>query len=183
MSILKIKGTKSEKNLLEAFAGESQARNRYTYYAARAHQEGYEETAKLFERMANNEKEHAKVWFNLLGGVKDTDEHLMDAAAGENSEWRSMYPGFAKEAREEGLEELALLFERVAAIEQMHEKTFLKEFGRIKSGIEIQDDDVLERRQVYRCQFCGQIHELSEGEPPAVCPLCQAIGAFHLETI
>lgn len=178
---MKIKGTQSEKNLLTAFAGESQARNKYTYYAARAEEEGCHETAELFENMAKNETEHAKVWFKLLFGIKDTDEHLMDAASGEHSEWRSMYPEFAKTAREEGLEELAQLFERVAAVEQLHEMTFLKEFGRVKMGAAA--PETAPPRKVYRCAFCGQLHEIADGEPPAVCPLCQAIGSFQLTEI
>lgn len=179
---MKIKGTQSEKNLLAAFAGESQARNKYTYYAARAREEGHEDIADLFEQMARNEMEHAKVWFDLLFGIKDTDEHLLDAASGENGEWRTMYPGFAEQAREEGLLELAELFDRVASIEKTHEMTFLKEFGHLKMGTTEQTGGP-PPRQVYRCAFCGQIHEIEEGTPPAVCPFCKAIGAFQLVTI
>lgn len=178
---MRIKGTQSEKNLLTAFAGESQARNKYTYYATRAHEEGFHETAELFEKMALNETEHAKVWFKLLYGMKDTDEHLMDAAAGEHGEWRGMYPEFAKVAREEGLEELAQLFERVAAVEQIHEMTFLKEYGRVKMGASA--PETAPPRQVYRCAFCGHVHEIADGTPPTVCPLCQAIGSFQLTEI
>lgn len=179
---MKLKGTQSEKNLAVAFSGESQARNKYTYYAARAKEEGLLSTAELFESMAKNEMEHAKVWFKLLFNIKDTDEHLMDAAAGEHGEWRSMYPEFAKTAREEGLEDLAQMFERVAAVEQLHEMTFLKEYGQLKMGGNL-PEDTTPPREVYRCVFCGHVHELSDGTPPAVCPLCQAIGSFQIAEI
>ena len=121
---MELKGTKTEKNLMEAFAGESMARNKYTYFASVAKKEGYEQLAAIFEETAGNEKEHAKIWFKLLhnGSVPDTATNLQDAATGENYEWTEMYPQFAREAREEGFEEIARLFEAVAKIEQEHEQ-------------------------------------------------------------
>ena len=123
-----LKGTKTEANLQAAFAGESQARNKYTYYASKAKKDGYVQIADLFEETANNEKEHAKIWFKLLhgGDIPTTEENLLDAAEGENYEWTDMYAGFAKEAREEGFTEIAVLFEKVAAIEKMHEERYRK---------------------------------------------------------
>ena len=122
-----LKGSKTEKNLMTAFAGESQARNKYTYYASKARKDGYVQIANIFEETANNEKEHAKMWFKLLnGGIGSTAENLRDAAAGENYEWTDMYASFAKEAREEGFEEIARQFEGVAAIEKEHEERYLK---------------------------------------------------------
>lgn len=177
---MQIKGTKSEQNILAAFAGESQARNKYTYFAERARAEGHSDTAELFDKMAENEKEHAKIWFKLLSGVGGTTENVQNAAAGENGEWQDMYPRFAKEAREEGLEMLAKMFEQVAGIEKTHEERFLKEYARLadKSGTA-----KIETRLVFRCMFCGYIHEVDGNEPPAVCPLCQAIGAFEMAEV
>ena len=139
---MELKGSKTEKNLMEAFAGESQARNKYTYYAAQAKKDGYVQISRIFEETANNEKEHAKIWFKLLHGGKiaDTLTNLEDAANGENYEWTDMYATFAKEAREEGFNDIALLFENVAKIEKDHEERYRKLFANIKDGIVFEKD-------------------------------------------
>ncbi len=162
-----LKGSKTEANLLTAFAGESQARNKYTYYASKAKKDGYEQIAELFTETANNEKEHAKIWFKLLhGGIGDTLDNLKDAAAGENYEWTDMYAGFAKEAREEGFTEIAALFEAVAQIEKEHEERYLKLAQNIK------DSTVFERPEIviWKCANCGHIHVGTKA--PDVCPVC-----------
>ncbi len=161
-----LKGTKTEQNLLAAFAGESQARNKYTYYASAAKKEGYEQIAAFFEETANNEKEHAKMWFKQLNGIGTTIENLEAAAGGENYEWTDMYPSFAKTAKEEGFDAIARLFERVAEIEKKHEeryKTLLKN---------IKDERVFKRDEstIWICRNCGHIHIGSE--PPKACPAC-----------
>jgi len=161
-----LKGTKTELNLLAAFAGESQARNKYTYYASAAKKEGYEQIAAFFEETANNEKEHAKMWFKQLNGIGTTIENLEAAAGGENYEWTDMYPSFAKTAKEEGFDAIARLFERVAEIEKKHEeryKTLLKN---------IKDERVFKRDEstIWICRNCGHIHIGSE--PPKACPAC-----------
>ena len=132
-----LKGTKTEANLMTAFAGESQARNKYTYYASKARKDGYVQIAKLFEETANNEKEHAKIWFKLLhgGAVPSTTENLLDAAEGENYEWTDMYANMAKDAHEEGFEEIAFLFEKVGAIEKHHEERYRKLLANIEGGL------------------------------------------------
>ena len=162
-----LKGSKTEANLLTAFAGGSQARNKYTYYASKAKKDGYEQIAELFTETANNEKEHAKIWFKLLhGGIGDTLDNLKDAAAGENYEWTDMYAGFAKEAREEGFTEIAALFEAVAQIEKEHEERYLKLAQNIK------DSTVFERPEIviWKCANCGHIHVGTKA--PDVCPVC-----------
>ena len=162
-----LKGSKTEANLLTAFAGESQARNKYTYNASKAKKDGYEQIAELFTETANNEKEHAKIWFKLLhGGIGDTLDNLKDAAAGENYEWTDMYAGFAKEAREEGFTEIAALFEAVAQIEKEHEERYLK------LAQNIQDGTVFERPEIviWKCANCGHIHVGTKA--PDVCPVC-----------
>ena len=162
-----LKGSKTEANLLTAFAGESQARNKYTYYASKAKKDGYEQIAELFTETANNEKEHAKIWFKLLhGGIGDTLDNLKDAAAGENYEWTDMYAGFAKEAREEGFTEIAALFEAVAQIEKEHEERYRK------LAQNIQDGTVFERPEIviWKCANCGHIHVGTKA--PDVCPVC-----------
>ena len=163
-----LKGTKTEANLLAAFAGESQARNKYTYYASKAKKEGYEQIAALFLETADNEKEHAKLWFKLLhdGDVPSTPENLKDAAAGENYEWTDMYATFAKEAREEGFEEIAALFDGVAAIEKEHEERYRKLLGNIDKGIVFSRDGDM----IWQCSNCGHIHVGKEA--PEVCPVC-----------
>jgi rubrerythrin len=170
---MNLKGTKSEANLMAAFAGESKARNKYTYYASKAKKEGYEQIAELFLETANNEKEHAKIWFKLLhDGIADTATNLKDAAAGENYEWTDMYAKFAEEAREEGFEELARLFEGVAEIEKAHEQRFLKLLENIETGRVFSREE----ERVWKCANCGHI---SKGkEAPKVCPVCSHPQAF-----
>ena len=162
-----IKGSKTEANLLAAFSGESQARNKYTYYASKARKDGYVQIANIFEETANNEKEHAKMWFKLLnGGIGDTLSNLKDAAAGENYEWTDMYAGFAKTAREEGFEEIARLFDGVAAIEKEHEARYKKLLANIEGDLVFsKDGDV-----VWQCSNCG--HICVGKKAPEVCPVC-----------
>lgn len=164
---MNLKGTKTEQNLLAAFAGESQARNKYTYYASKARKEGYTQIAALFEETANNEKEHAKIWFKLVtGGIGTTEENLKDAAAGENYEWTDMYAGFAKEAKEEGFDHIAHLFEEVAKIEKEHEERYLK----LLSNVEKSEVFKKEGEQQWICRNCGYIY--TGEEAPQVCPVC-----------
>ena len=162
-----LKGTKTEQNLMTAFAGESQARNKYTYYASKAKKDGYEQIAAIFEETANNEKEHAKMWFKLLhGGIPDTVANLADAAAGENYEWTDMYATFAKEAEDEGFDEIARQFRGVAAIEKTHEERYRKLLANIDGGIVFfRDGDA-----VWECRNCGHIHIGKMA--PEVCPVC-----------
>ena len=162
-----IKGSKTEANLLAAFSGESQARNKYTYYASKARKDGYVQIANIFEETANNEKEHAKMWFKLLnGGIGDTLSNLKDAAAGENYEWTDMYAGFAKTAREEGFDHIADLFESVAKIEKEHEERYLKLVQNIEGGLVFsKDGDV-----IWQCSNCG--HIVIGKQAPEVCPVC-----------
>ena len=162
-----LKGTKTEANLLAAFAGESQARNKYTYYASKAKKDGYVQIAALFEETAANEKEHAKIWFKLLhGGIGDTLDNLKDAASGEGYEWTDMYPTFAKEAREEGFTEIAALFEGVAAIEKEHEERYRKLIENIEGGLVFSRDG----DTIWQCSNCG--HIVVGGKAPEVCPVC-----------
>ncbi|MGN0329709.1 MAG: rubrerythrin [Kineothrix sp.] len=162
-----LKGTKTEANLMAAFAGESQARNKYSYYASKARSEGYVQIAALFEETANNEKEHAKMWFKLLhGGIGSTAENLKDAAEGENYEWTDMYAGFAKEAREEGFEEIARLFEGVAAIEKEHEERYRRLLANVEGGLVFSK----EGDTVWQCANCG--HICVGKQAPDVCPVC-----------
>ena len=176
-----MRGTESEKNLRAALSGESMARNKYTYYAMAARAEGYEEIAEEFERLALNEMQHAKLWFQYINGsCKSTAENLKDAANGEFEEWHSMYPAFAKKAREEGFEELAKKFEGVAAIERDHEMQFMMLCGKLLSGKERPAPEAAkaaepETRNGYRCIFCGAVFD----ERPDVCDVCQAIGSFE----
>ena len=162
-----LKGSKTEKNLMTAFAGESQARNKYTYYASKARKDGYVQIANIFEETANNEKEHAKIWFKLLnGGIGSTAENLRDAAAGENYEWTDMYASFAKEAREEGFEEIARQFEGVAAIEKEHEERYLKLLANVEGGLVFSRDEDM----IWQCSNCG--HVCVGKKAPEVCPVC-----------
>ena len=165
---MELKGSKTEKNLLAAFAGESQARNKYTYYASKAKKDGYEQIAAIFEETANNEKEHAKMWFKELHGgeVPGTLDNLLDAAAGENYEWTDMYDGFAKEAKEEGFDKIARLFEAVAKIEKEHEERYRRLIENIKN------DRVFNKEEsvVWICRNCGHIHVGKTA--PKVCPTC-----------
>ena len=162
-----LKGSKTEANLMTAFAGESQARNKYTYYASKAKKDGYVQIAAIFEETANNEKEHAKMWFKLLhGGIGDTVDNLKDAAAGENYEWTDMYAGLAKTAREEGFDHIADLFEGVAKIEKEHEERYLKLVKNLEEGLVFsRDGDV-----IWQCANCG--HIVIGKKAPEVCPVC-----------
>ncbi len=162
-----LKGSRTEANLMTAFAGESQARNKYTYYASKAKKEGYNQIAALFLETADNEKEHAKLWFKLLhGGIADTATNLKDAAAGENYEWTDMYATFAKEAREEGFDHIANLFEGVAKIEKEHEERYLKLLDNVENKAVFEKAGIV----VWKCANCGHIH-VGEAAPD-VCPVC-----------
>ncbi|MBR3751039.1 MAG: rubrerythrin family protein [Clostridia bacterium] len=163
-----LKGSRTEANLMAAFAGESQARNKYTYYASKARKDGYQQIADIFEETANNEKEHAKIWFKLLhdGNISDTVTNLADAAAGEHYEWTDMYAGFAKEAREEGFDHIAFLFEQVAKIEKEHEERYKKLLANIEQGIVFSRDG----DTVWVCANCG--HIVIGKDAPQVCPVC-----------
>jgi rubrerythrin len=168
-----LKGSKTEANLLAAFAGESQARVKYGYYASQAKKDGFVQIANFFEETSNNEKEHAKIWFKLLHeGIPSTEENLEDAAAGEHYEWTDMYAGFAKTAREEGFTKTAYLFEQVAKIEKEHEERYLKLLQNIK------EDKVFARseKQVWKCANCGHIHYGEKA--PEVCPVCDHPRSF-----
>lgn len=163
-----LKGTKTEANLLAAFAGESQARNKYSYFASKAKKDGYVQIAAIFEETANNEKEHAKLWYKLLNGgaVGSTMDNLKDAAAGENYEWTQMYADFAKEARQEGFDEIARLFEGVAAIEKEHEERYKKLLANMEGDLVFsKDGDV-----IWQCTNCG--HICVGKKAPEVCPVC-----------
>ncbi len=165
---MELKGSRTEANLMAAFAGESQARNKYTYYASKAKKDGYVQIAQLFEETANNEKEHAKIWFKLLhGGMPDTLENLNDAAAGENYEWTDMYAKFAEEAKEEGFDHIAFLFSEVAKIEKEHEERYRKLIANIEGGVVFsKDNDV-----IWQCSNCG--HIVVGKKAPEVCPVCE----------
>jgi len=162
-----LKGTKTEANLMAAFAGESQARNKYTYYASKAKKDGYEQIAALFLETADNEKEHAKIWFKLLhDGIPDTAANLEDAAIGENYEWTDMYARFAKEAKEEGFTRIAYLFEAVGKIEKEHEERYRALLKNVKEGTVFKKGDIV----VWQCANCGHIH-VGIGAPEK-CPVC-----------
>lgn len=167
-----LKGTKTEANLWAAFAGESQARNKYTYYASKAKKEGFEQISELFTETANQEKEHAKLWFKLIHGISSTLDNLKDAAQGENDEWTDMYPRMAKEARKEGFNEIADLFEGVAAIEKVHEEKYKKLFENIEQKIVFSRDGDC----IWQCRNCGHIHVGKEA--PEVCPVCNHPQAY-----
>lgn len=169
-----LKGTKTEKNLQAAFAGESMARNKYTYYASKARKDGYEQIAALFEETAGNEKEHAKLWFKYLHGgeMPDTPANLKDAAEGENYEWTDMYAQMAKEAREEGFEEIAIKFEMVGAIEKHHEERYLKLLNNIEEGIVFSRDG----DRIWKCRNCG--HIVVGKSAPKLCPVCMHPQSF-----
>lgn len=169
-----LKGTKTEKNLMEAFAGESQARNKYTYFASKAKKEGYEQIAAIFEETAGNEKEHAKLWFKLLQGgeIGSTIENLNAAANGENEEWTEMYARMAKEAEEEGFDDIAFLFDSVAKIEKTHEERYRK------LAKNIEENTVFEKKEksVWICRNCG--HIVDSLEAPKACPVCNHPQAY-----
>ena len=169
---MEFKGSKTEKNLWDAFAGESMARNKYTYFASVAKKEGYEQIAAFFLETAENEREHAKMWFKELKGIGATPENLVSAAEGEHGEWTSMYPKMAQDAREEGFERIAQLFERVAQVEKHHEERYQDLLSNIK------DDKVFKRDSavIWKCRNCGHLH-VSESAPE-LCPVCSHPKAY-----
>ena len=169
-----LKGTKTEQNLMTAFAGESQARNKYTYYASKAKKDGYVQIANLFEETAANEKEHAKIWFKLLhgGAIPSTEENLKDAADGENYEWTDMYAQFAREAREEGFIEIAEKFEMVGAIEKHHEERYLKLLDNLQKKVVFTKDGDC----IWQCSNCG--HIVVGKQAPDICPVCDHPPSF-----
>ena len=163
---MELKGSKTEQNLRDAFAGESQARNKYTYFASKAKKEGYVQIANIFQETADNEKEHAKIWFKLLGGIGTTAENLLAAAEGENYEWTDMYAQFAMEAREEGFEDIAKLFDGVGAIEKEHEERYRKLLANLQGGLVFSKDG----DAIWQCRNCG--HIVVGKQAPDVCPVC-----------
>ncbi len=169
---MELKGSKTEQNLMTAFAGESQARNKYTYFASVAKKEGYEQIASIFENTANNEKEHAKLWLKALNGIGTTMENLKAAAEGENYEWTDMYARFAKEAEEEGFAQLAYQFRAVAAIEKAHEERYLK----LLKNVEMQKVFEKSEETMWECRNCG--HLVIGKKAPMVCPVCAHKQAF-----
>lgn len=173
-----LKGSQTEKNLWTAFAGESQARNKYDYFASRAKKDGYEQIAAFFAETANNEKEHAKIWFKLLQGINGTEQNLSDAAAGENYEWTDMYEGFAKTAEEEGFPELAAKFRLVAAIEKHHEERYRALLRNVETAEVFAKSEV----KVWECRNCG--HIVVGTSAPEICPTCahpQSYFEIHCE--
>ncbi len=171
---MELKGSKTEANLLTAFAGECQARTKYTYYASQAKKEGYEQIAEIFLETAENEKEHAKIWFKALhdGGVPSTVQNLKDAAAGENYEYTDMYKTFEEVARQEGFDQIANLFKGVAAIEKTHEERYKMLLANIENGVVFEKDKVV----VWKCRNCGHLHVGKEA--PKVCPVCKHPQSF-----
>ena len=169
---MEFKGSKTEKNLWEAFAGESQARNKYTYFASKAKKEGYEQIAALFLETADNEKEHAKIWFKLLNGIGSTMDNLKEAAGGENYEWTEMYARMAKEADEEGFTDIARLFRGVAAIEKEHEERYIALLKNIEDGTVFKKN----QKVVWICRNCG--HIVDSPEAPEKCPVCDHPKAY-----
>lgn len=171
---MELKGSKTEQNLMTAFAGESQARNKYTYFASKAKKEGYEQIAAIFQETADNEKEHAKIWFKLLNGgeIGTTAENLNAAADGENYEWTDMYAGFAKIAKEEGFDRIAYLFEEVGKIEKEHEARYLKLLDNVENELVFSKDG----DKIWKCRNCG--HICIGKEAPKVCPVCEHPQSF-----
>ena len=171
---MELKGSKTEANLMAAFAGESQARNKYTYFASKAKKEGYEQIAAIFLETAENEKEHAKMWFKLLNGgdISTTTENLKAAAEGENYEWTDMYAGFAKTAKEEGFDKISYLFEEVGKIEKEHEERYKKLLENVEDGLVFSKDG----DKIWKCRNCG--HICIGKQAPAVCPVCNHPQAF-----
>jgi len=169
-----LKGSKTEANLMTAFAGESQARNKYTYYASKARKEGYVQIANLFEETAANEKEHAKIWFKLLhdGDIPTTSANLLDAAEGENYEWTDMYARMAQEAKEEGFNDIAYLFEAVGRIEKMHEERYRKLLANVEGGLVFSRDGDM----IWECSNCG--HIVIGPKAPELCPVCKHSKAY-----
>ena len=171
---MELKGSKTEQNLMTAFAGESQARNKYTYFASKAKKEGYEQIAAIFQETADNEKEHAKMWFKLLNGgeIGTTAENLNAAADGENYEWTDMYAEFAKIAKEEGFNHIAYLFEEVGKIEKEHEERYLKLLENVENGLVFSKDG----DRIWKCRNCG--HIVVGTKAPEVCPVCSHPKAY-----
>ena len=171
---MQLKGSKTEKNLMTAFAGESEARNKYTYYASQAKKEGFVQISRIFEETANNEKEHAKLWFKFLhdGKIPETLAALEDAANGENYEWTEMYAQFAKEAKEEGFEQIAVLFEMVAKIEKEHEERYRKLLENLKNNLVFNKPNAV----TWECGNCG--HVLESENAPEICPVCKHPKAY-----
>lgn len=170
---MSLKGTKTEANLKAAFSGESEARNKYTYYASKARKEGYHQIADLFEETARNEKEHAKLWFKLLmDGIPSTEQNLQDAAEGENYEWTEMYPNFAKDAKEEGFAQIATAFELVAKVEKAHEERYRALYENLKQEKVFEKDEEKE----WKCDNCGYLH--TGKKALKMCPACQHPQAF-----
>ena len=171
---MELKGSKTEQNLKDAFAGESQARNKYTFFASKARKDGYEQIAAIFEETAGNEKEHAKLWYKYLhdGEIPSTEENLVEAASGENYEWTDMYEKMAKEADEEGFTEIAAKFRMVGAIEKRHEERYLKLLENVKEGIVFSKDD----DRIWKCRNCG--HVVIGKYAPEVCPVCNHPKSF-----
>lgn len=169
-----LKGTKTQANLMAAFAGESQARNKYTYYASKAKKDGFVQISKIFEETANNEKEHAKIWFKLLhdGEIPDTAANLLDAAEGENYEWTDMYARFAEEAKEEGFDHIAFLFEEVGKIEKEHEERYRKLLANVEGGLVFSRDE----DKIWICSNCG--HIVIGKEVPNMCPVCKHLKSY-----
>ena len=163
---MELKNSKTWDNLQAAFAGESMARTKYTFYASKAKKDGYVQISNYFMETAENEKEHAKIWYKLLGGINDTAENLKNAAAGEHEEWTEMYKGFAETAREEGFNEIAALFEGVATVEKHHDERYSKLLENLEKGIVFQRDGVV----VWKCLNCGYLHTAKEA--PQLCPVC-----------
>ena len=161
-----LKGSKTEQNLWTAFAGESQARNKYTYFASKAKKDGYVQISKIFEETAANEKEHAEIWFKLLDGIGSTPENLKAAAEGENYEWTDMYATMAKEAKEEGFDHIAFLFSEVAKIEKEHEERYLKLLANVEGGLVFSRDGDM----IWQCSNCG--HIVVGKQAPEMCPVC-----------
>ena len=163
---MELKGSQTEKNLWAAFAGESQARNKYTYYASQAKKDGFNQIASIFEETAGNEKEHAKIWFKLVQGVGTTADNLKDAAAGEHGEWSSMYPEFAETARKEGFDKIAKLFDAVGKIEKEHEERYQLLLTNVKEDKVFKKSDKI----IWQCTNCGYVCEAAQA--PQVCPVC-----------
>ena len=169
---MELKGSKTEQNLKAAFSGESEARNKYTYFASVAKKEGYEQIAALFLETAENEKEHAKLHFKYLNGIGDTKANLADAAAGENYEWTDMYAKFAKEAEEEGFKEIAATFKGIAAVEKEHEERYRKLLANLEEGTVFKKGSIV----IWKCRNCGHIHVGLEA--PTICPVCRHPQSF-----
>ncbi len=169
---MELKGSQTEKNLWAAFAGESQARNKYTYYASKAKKDGYVQISNIFTETANNEKEHAKIWFKLVEGIGETTANLKAAAAGEHDEWTSMYPGFAETAKKEGFDKIASLFEAVSKIEKEHEERYQLLL------LNVEQDKVFKRDEkvIWQCSNCGYV--CSSPEAPELCPVCSHPKAY-----